>query len=272
MKPLPRSLCAFPLPRRTCPAAGCDGTGGDEPNAPPVPGNAGGPRPGWPWKAGPGGAPGKTASSPEIRAIMVKLNKGPSSLGTVIGEALKAEKPAWETIQPQTKEYAQFAADMGKHEPAKGSKESWSKLTAEFAGLANELDKAAQAKDKAAATAAQDDLASSCMACHRQHRGGPGGGMGGMGGRGMGGAQVWVDLPGYAGRADPSGRTRWTSSWRCTGRAKDAALRAGRLCSGRCESRRATARVETRPMIPLAFRASSSPASLSPPKSQPPES
>ncbi len=204
MKPRCRDLCVLSLCLAAlAPAPGCDGTGGNEPNAPPVPGNAGaeGPGgPGGPGRPGPGGAPGKTASSPEIRAIMVKLNKGPASLGTLIGEALKAEKPAWETIQSQTKEYAQLAADLGKHEPAKGSKESWSKLTAEFAGLATELDKAAQAKDKAAATAAQQDLASSCMACHRQHRGGPGGM---MGGRGMGG-------PGGMGRgrggAPPGGR------------------------------------------------------------------
>ena len=118
---------------------------------------------------------------------------------TLIGAELKAEKPAWETIQPQTKEYAQLAADMAKHDPAKGSKESWSKLAAEYAGLATELDKAAQAKDKAAATAAQEDLASSCMACHRQHRGGPGGGMGpGMGRRGGG-------PPGRRGGPPPGG-------------------------------------------------------------------
>jgi hypothetical protein len=180
---------------------GCDGTGGNEPNAPPPPGNAGGGGPGGPGGPGPGGAPGKTASSPEIRAIMVKLNKGPASLGTLIGEALKAEKPAWETIQPQTKEFAQLAGDMGTHEPAKGSKESWSKLTTEYAGMATELDKAAQAKDKAAATAAQQDLASTCMACHRQHRGGPGGMMGG--GRGMGGPGMGGPPPGRPGMGGP---------------------------------------------------------------------
>ena len=85
---------------------------------------------------------------------MVKLNKGPSSLNSLIGQALKAEKPDWDTIQPQTKEYAQLASDMAKHDPAKGSKESWTKLTGEYTDLANALDKAAQAKDKAAATGA----------------------------------------------------------------------------------------------------------------------
>jgi hypothetical protein len=184
---------------------GCDGSG-DEPNAPPELRNAGGP--GGPGGPGPGGAPGKGASSPEIRAIMVKLNKGPAALGSQIGTALKADKPAWETIQPQTKEYAQLATDMGKHEPAKGSKESWSKLATEFAGLATELDKAAQAKNKDAATAAQEDLASSCMACHRQHRGGPGMGMGpGMGrpGGGPPGGRRGGGPPGGPGGGPPPG-------------------------------------------------------------------
>ena len=138
---------------------------------------------------------------------MVKLNnKGPNSLANLIDAGLKAEKPAWETIAPQAKEYAQLAADLGKHDPPKGSKESWSKLTAEYAGLAGELDKAAQAKDKAATTAAQGDLASSCMACHRQHRGGPGGG-GGMGGPGGGppGGRPRSGPPGGAGGGPPPG-------------------------------------------------------------------
>jgi hypothetical protein len=83
-------LCVLLLCLATiAPVGGCDS--GGEPNAPPVsPQAAGGP--GGP---GPGGPPGQGASSPEIKAIMVKLNKGPSSLNVLIGEALKAEKPAW---------------------------------------------------------------------------------------------------------------------------------------------------------------------------------
>ncbi len=136
---------------------------------------------------------------------MVKLNKGPNALSTLIGSGLKADQPAWETIAPQAKEYAQLATDLGKHDPAKGSKESWSKLAADYAGLASELDKAAQAKDKAAATAAQADLASSCMACHRQHRGGPGmGGGPGMRGGGPGGMRGGVP-PGLRPGGGPPG-------------------------------------------------------------------
>jgi hypothetical protein len=175
---------------------GCES--GEEPNAPPALREAGRP--------GPGGGPGNVPPSREIQRIMIKLNKGPNSLTTLIDSGLKAEKPAWETIAPQTKEFAQLAAELGKHDPPKGSKESWSKLCAEYLGLASELEKAAQAKDKAAATAAQGDLASSCMACHRQHRGGPGGGGGGaMGppGGGPPGRRRGSGPPGSPGGAPP---------------------------------------------------------------------
>ncbi len=165
-------VAAFPV------VSGCDGSGSDDVNAPKVPGGAGAAQ----GSGGPGprgGGPGGGPSSPEIKAIMVKLNKGPNSLGTLLDTELKAEKPAWETIQPQAKEYAQLAGDLVKHDPARGSKESWAKLAAEYAESAVELDKAAQAKDKDAAREAHTELGNSCNSCHRQHRGGPG--MGGMG-------------------------------------------------------------------------------------------
>ncbi len=173
MTRLSRSLCSFFLCLATLPfVTGCDS--GDEVNAPKFSQGAGAsPGPGSP---GPGG----DSSSPAIKAIMVKLNKGPSSLGILLDTELKAEKPAWETIQPQTKEYAQLAGDMVKHDPARGSKESWAKLATAYAESATELDKAAQAKDKDATRDAHTELSNSCMACHRQHRGG-GPGMGGMG-------------------------------------------------------------------------------------------
>jgi hypothetical protein len=184
------SLCLAALG----PVGGCDGTS-DDPNAPPSLQNAG--NPGGP---GPGGPPGKGGRMSPIRGIMMKLNgRGPNALQTSIGAALKADKPAWETIEPQTKEYAQLAADLAKHDPPKGSKESWAKFAADYAGLATTLEKAAQAKDKDAATAAHEDLAASCNDCHRQHRGGPGMGGPGMGGPGMGGRPGGGPPPGGPG-------------------------------------------------------------------------
>jgi hypothetical protein len=119
---------------------------------------------------------------------MGKLTKGPASLTPVIGKELEADPPAWDTITPQSKEYARLAGLMGKNEPPRGNKDSWSKLTTAFASSADALNKAVLAKDRDAALEAHSTLAGSCMGCHREHRrGGPGMGGPGMGGPPLGG-------------------------------------------------------------------------------------
>jgi hypothetical protein len=123
-----------------------------------------------------------TDTSPSIKEIMGKLTKGPKSLTPVIGEALEAENPPWESLQQQTKEFVQLASAMGKNTPPKGHNASWEKLTSAYAEWASDLDEAVQAKNKADALEAHGKLAGSCMACHREHRvmrkgmGGPPGG------------------------------------------------------------------------------------------------
>jgi hypothetical protein len=134
-----------------------------------------------------GGPPGDARkASPEIKDLMGKLTKGPTSLTSMIGKELETDPPAWETIQLQAADYAKLAADLGKYDPPRGSKESWAKLTTAYADSATVLDKAAQAKDATAAKAAHKLILNSCMECHREHRGGPGGpgGAGGPGGPG----------------------------------------------------------------------------------------
>jgi len=120
---------------------------------------------------------------------MAKLNgRGPGALTPAIGKALDADPPAWDTITPQTQEYARLAAAMSKNDPPRGSKDSWANLTKAFAATAEALNKAAQAKDRDAALEAHGIITGSCMECHKEHRRG-----GGMGGPGMGG-------PGRGGR------------------------------------------------------------------------
>ena len=101
---------------------------------------------------------------------MVKLTKGPGSLTPVIGKELEADPPAWDTIIPQTKEYARLAAAMGKNDPPKGAKESWTKLSAAFADSAAALDKAVQAKNRDEAVEVHGQITGSCMECHTAHR------------------------------------------------------------------------------------------------------
>jgi hypothetical protein len=156
-------------------------------------------------------APPAAKSSPKVKEIMVKLTKGPNSLTPVIGKGLNEAQPAWETLQPQTKEYAQLASEMGQYDPPKGSKESWAKQTLAYAEMATEMDRATQAKDKDAALAAHTQITNSCMACHREHRmmgpgrGGPPGGRPGFGppGGGPGGPG---DGPGGPGGPPPGDR------------------------------------------------------------------
>jgi cytochrome c556 len=130
--------------------------------------------------------PGRGGNSP-VKQIMARISdRNPNSLTKLLEQELQVNAPVWETIQPQTAEYAKLAADLGKMDPPRGSKDSWSQLAAAFADSASALDRAAQAKDLSAARDAQAKLGNSCMDCHRAHRGGPGGGFG-PGRRGPGG-------------------------------------------------------------------------------------
>jgi hypothetical protein len=140
----------------------------NEPNAPPFPAGAerGGPGPN-----GPGGAPSG------IRKIMSKRSNGVDFLTPAIGKGLEADPPAWDTIQPQAKEFARLASTLAENDPPRGSKESWTKLATNFAAEAEALNKAAAAKNREAALEAHSQLTESCMSCHREHRRmGPGGG------------------------------------------------------------------------------------------------
>lgn len=166
-RPLPALLVVLLAP-------GCGDTGG---GAAPGAAQAPAPPPGGP--SGPGGGPG---SNPAIKAAMVKLTKGPNSLTPVIGNELKETPPPWDKIQPQTKDYAETAASIVVETPTRGDKESWTRLATAYAESAAALDKAAQARDQAAASSAHARIANSCMECHRSHRAMGPGGRGGPGG------------------------------------------------------------------------------------------
>jgi hypothetical protein len=127
--------------------------------------------------AGPGpGGPGGPQS--KIKQIMFKIGKGKQALTPLIGQELEADPPDWATLQPQAKEYAELASDLGKTEAPRGTKESWQSHTGDYAAAATDLEHAAEAKDRDKAKAAHSRLAESCMSCHKDHRGGgrgPGG-------------------------------------------------------------------------------------------------
>jgi cytochrome c556 len=101
---------------------------------------------------------------------MMKVGKGPQALNGAIGRGLEAEQPAWDTLQPQAKEYSQLAADLGRIDPPRGNAKSWKQLTSAYTESAAALDRAAQAKDQSAAKAAHGKLTESCKGCHQEHR------------------------------------------------------------------------------------------------------
>jgi hypothetical protein len=109
--------------------------------------------------------------TPSIKEVMGKLNKGPDCIKSTLTKELKAERPNWDQVQKQTREYVAGTETLEKAMPKKGDKESWTKLTKSYHDSAVALDTAAQSKDKGAAVAANNKLGTTCMSCHQAHRG-----------------------------------------------------------------------------------------------------
>lgn len=109
--------------------------------------------------------------TPTIKEIMTKLHKGANAPIKSIGTGLKADTPDWPAIEEKAKLFAVLGSALVKATPPKGDVASWEKLAGAYATNAKALEKAAEDKDKAAATAAHQKLATSCMACHKAHRG-----------------------------------------------------------------------------------------------------
>jgi hypothetical protein len=107
---------------------------------------------------------------PPVKEIMGKLNK-PTGLYFNIGKELRENDPMWADVQKDAKEVAKLAAVLGKNAPPRGDKESWAKLTKDYAANAVTLEKAAAAKDQAAARAAYAKMGGeTCNTCHKAHK------------------------------------------------------------------------------------------------------
>jgi hypothetical protein len=108
--------------------------------------------------------------APTIKQVMKKLNSGPNSVTATIGKELQDDPPVWDDIKKETQEYVKLVDALGKNDPPKGEKESWTKLSKDYVENAKALDDATQKKDKKAAVAAHKKITSTCMACHAEHR------------------------------------------------------------------------------------------------------
>jgi hypothetical protein len=108
--------------------------------------------------------------APTIKQVMKKLNAGQYSMTATIGKELQDDPPVWDDIKKETQEYVKLVDALGKNDPPKGEKDSWTRLSKDYVDNAKALDDATQKKDKKAALAAHKKIASTCMACHTEHR------------------------------------------------------------------------------------------------------
>src|SRR5262245_22694112 len=111
-------------------------------------------------------APEKT---PAVKEVMTKLHRGADCLRARLGKALKADAPAWDEVQQQTKEFARLAEALGKNKPPQGDKESWERLTDDFGKLAKAMNEAAEKKLKPDEQAALAKMGN-CATCHKAHK------------------------------------------------------------------------------------------------------
>lgn len=100
-----------------------------------------------------------------IKDIMIKGHKGGDALISKIKAEAKAGK--WEEATAHAKALAVFGEHLGKNKPAKGSEESWAKLSKAYAEQTKAALKATEDKDEKAVNKA---LAINCKSCHDAHK------------------------------------------------------------------------------------------------------
>lgn len=108
---------------------------------------------------------------PSIKDVMKKANGGSKGLCAIIGADLKGKDIKWETVQKESKEFADCIAFLAKNKPPKGDQEAWEKACKAYSADAKALVDAAEKKDAKEALAAHKKLASACMGCHQAHKG-----------------------------------------------------------------------------------------------------
>jgi cytochrome c556 len=105
-----------------------------------------------------------------IEEVMKEAHNGPKSILTQLNKQLRTGEPDWIAIEKNTNRLLILAMALGKNEPPKGEKASWTKLTKQYLGNAKKLNQEVADHDKAAAIATRAKLGGSCTACHRLHR------------------------------------------------------------------------------------------------------
>lgn len=104
-----------------------------------------------------------------IEDVMTKGHKR-GGYRDVINAEVKKGSPDWSALQTAATDFKAIAGDLGKNKPPKGTEAAWKKACDEYLGFVNELDAAAQKKDKAKVQSALSKIAKTCQGCHNNHR------------------------------------------------------------------------------------------------------
>ncbi|HKB01931.1 MAG TPA: cytochrome c [Gemmataceae bacterium] len=110
---------------------------------------------------------------PPFLKIMEDNFSGKKNVHRALKKAVDSDPTDWADVDKFMKQYGEAAAHVGKHaksKPEKGDDKSWSKLTAQFASEAKELQAAVGKKDKETAKNILGKLNETCEACHENHR------------------------------------------------------------------------------------------------------
>lgn len=115
-------------------------------------------------------APVWADDSPGIEEIMKKVNGKKAGLHGKLKEGLKAGTPDWDKLAKNSEEYKKLIEGLGKNNPPKGEKSSWTKLTDKYKENAGKVNDSIGKKDKEAAMKALGAIEKSCGECHKLHQ------------------------------------------------------------------------------------------------------
>jgi len=105
---------------------------------------------------------------PSVKEVMKQLNYRDAALCPTLGKALKAEPVNWDAVQEEARQFVVLAAALPKNDPPAGDRASWMQRTRAYVAVVQELNAAAQRRDRAAALTAHGKLANpaTCNGCH----------------------------------------------------------------------------------------------------------
>ena len=121
------------------------------------------------WVSQPAGA-ANDDETPSIKKIMAALHKGAKAPVNAVKAELKSDSPDWAKVGKDAEVIVKYASFLEKHDPPKGEKADYDKLSKAYLSSAKALETAAGKENLKGARAASNKLSGSCKACHTAHK------------------------------------------------------------------------------------------------------